>query len=270
LIPGDVRPFEEVRAELEAEYNETAQERVFSEQTGKFTDRVFADKQKDLSGAAQLLGLAVQRTALFSSDQGEGIAAVEQVRKAAFSEEQKDQRLVSDAIELGPNQNLYLRVIEHRPATTLPVADVRERIVSEINTDRLRKAAKAQAEAVLKRLQAGETMDKLSKEFFRPLMPMPQATRNPPNGMLANMMQEAFKLPAPGATPSYGMTQLTDERYVVFAVNKITEGNPAEVDAAMRQNLRTQLGRARGDEERKALLKALRKRYTVTIAEERL
>lgn len=270
LQPGEARPFEEVRAELEAQYNETAQERAFSEQVGKFTDRVFADDQKSLEGAAKLLGLPVQRTALFSRAGGDGIAALDEVRKAAFADEQIKDKLVSEGVELGANQLIFLRVIQHQPAAALPLAQVRERVVADINADKLSKAAKLQADTVLKRLQSGTSFDALATEFARTIVPMPQSPRMAQNPMMSSLFTEAFKVSRPNGGPSFGIAKLSEERYLAFEVSAVTDGDPGKLDAATRQSLRQQLAFARGDEERKALLKALRKRYNVTVVESRL
>ena len=50
----------------------------------------------------------------------------------------------------------------------------------------------------------------------------------------------------------------------------VKDGDPASVDAATRATLLEQIGRARGLVEARAFIDNLRKRYTVTVAEDRL
>ena len=53
LMPGTAKPFEEVRAELEAEYLESERERVFNDVAGKLVDKIYADPSELAPAAAE-------------------------------------------------------------------------------------------------------------------------------------------------------------------------------------------------------------------------
>ena len=63
---------------------------------------------------------------------------------------------------------------------------------------------------------------------------------------------------------------LADGSIVAFQVTRVIPGDLAEVTDEQRTMLRQQLARAAGNEDVTALVKALRKRMQVTVAEDRL
>ena len=271
LVPGTAKAFEQVRAELEAEYLESERERLYSDLAGKLTDRIYQSPTA-LAPAAKELGLPVQRTAPFSRTAGEGIAALPKVREAAFQDAQKTSRQVSDPVEVAPNHSVVLRVVEVQPAAAIPLETVKTRVIGDIMADRIAKASKAQADALLARLAKGESLDAIATGMGTAITDQPAITRQPPSPQLAPIVDEAFRLPRPvaGKPAPAGAVKLPDGRYVVVMVTAVTEGDPAKMDAATREQLRTQIGRARGLVEARAFLRNLRKQYKVTVAEDRL
>ena len=144
LVAGSAKPFEEMRAELEAQAMQEERERAFNDLTGKLVDKVYDDPNQ-LVPAAQELKLPVARTGFFSRAGGEGIAALEPVRKAAFADAQKTDRQVSDLIEIEPNHVVVLHVTDVKAAAPIPLASIRPRVAMDFEADRAAKAAKAHA-----------------------------------------------------------------------------------------------------------------------------
>ena len=97
----------------------------------------------------------------FTRTVGEGLAALEPIRKAAFSDAQKINREVSDAIEISENQIVVLRVVDYKPSGTIPLKDIRDRVQADFIVERASTAAKARAEALQARINKGETMEVL-------------------------------------------------------------------------------------------------------------
>jgi peptidyl-prolyl cis-trans isomerase D len=78
-------------------------------------------------------------------------------------------------------------------------------------------------------------------------------------------------VPAPAAGKvSPGKVVLDDGRIVVFAVSRVIPGDPREATAEQRATLQRQLGQMAGDDDARALVKSLRKRMKITVAENRL
>ncbi|MFY2764373.1 SurA N-terminal domain-containing protein [Arenimonas sp. MALMAid1274] len=268
FTPGTGRSFEEVRGELETEYLANERDRVFSDLTGELIDLVYQDPTA-LAPAAEKLGLPLQRTGLFSRREATGIAALPAVREAAFSEAQRVDRQVSDTIEIGPNQVVVIHVVDVKPEAAIPLADVRDRVLSDYNADRLAKASKAQAEALLARAEKGETLDALATEVGRTVATLPGVNREAqlPPSLIAGV----FRLPAPEAgKPSLGVVELAPDRHALVSVTAVTPGDLALLDDQTRLLLRGQFAQARGLVEYQDFIKSLRKTYTITVAEDRL
>ena len=70
--------------------------------------------------------------------------------------------------------------------------------------------------------------------------------------------------------PPATAVKLPDGRFVVVAVTAVADGDPQKLDAAAREQLQDDIGRARGMVEARAFLRNLRKQYKVTVAEDRL
>lgn len=268
LTPGSERPFEEVRGEIEAEVLATERERAFSDLSGRLIDLVYKDPTA-LAPAAEAVGLPVQRTQLFGRSQATGLAALPAVREVAFSEAQMIERQVSDTIEIGPNHVVVIHVIEHQPEAALAYEAVKDRVLSDFNADRLAKAAKAQAEALLARANKGETLEALATALGRTVASLPGVTRQaqlPPA-----VLGEAFRLAAPAKDkPSVGIARISPDRYALVAVTAVAPGDLTGLDEPTRVQLREQLAQARGLVEYEAYMKSLRNHYTVTVAEDRL
>jgi peptidyl-prolyl cis-trans isomerase D len=215
--------------------------------------------------------LPVQRTGFFSRNAGDGIAALEPVRKAAFADAQKVDRLVSDLVELEPNHVVVLHVLDVKKAAALPLAAVHDRVMADLVADRAEKAAKAHADGILARATKGEDLDAIGAELGRPVSNVPGITRQAPNPQLAPLVDAAFRLPRPQANKhEFALAKLAPDHYALVGVTAVKEGDLSGLDAPTRENLRKQLASARGAVEARAYMQGLRKQYTIKIAEDRL
>ena len=268
LEPGSERSFDEVRGEIEAEYLATERDRVYSDLGNRLIERIYRDPTA-LAPAAEEVGLEVKRTALFARDAGEGIAAMPEVRQAAFADAQRVDRQVSDAVEIGPNHLVVLHVVEVEPAALIPLEDVRDRVRADLVADSLSKASQAQAEALLERARAGESFADLASEVGRTVAELPAVTRQ--SQLPPALLEEAFRLSEPTEdAPSVGMVRLGADRHALVRVTEVRDGEVGELDVATRDALRQQLAQARAVVEAEAYVRALRRQYTVTVAEDRL
>jgi peptidyl-prolyl cis-trans isomerase D len=268
-IAGDVRPFEEVRAELETTYFERERERVLSDLVSDLLDKGLKNPAQ-LAASAKTLNLQALKTGLFTRNQGEGVAALEQVRKVAFSEALKTNHELSDAIELEGNKVLIMRVVEHKPVSDTPLAQVRANVIADLQADRLEKATKARADALLVRVNKGESLDALAKEIASPVAQWPKMSRNPPVPQLADVTKVAFSLPAPTVKKQAAIAKLPDGGYALIEVAAVYEGDISTLDAEMLKSIRKNFAAARGKTEADAYVKSLRKQYTVQVVESNL
>lgn len=267
---GSQVPFEQVREQLAQQQADTDRERAFNDLTGRLVDLVYKNPTA-LAPAAGEVGLPVQVAGPFARGAGEGIAAHPAVQRAAFSDALVQDGTVSDPIELAPNHSVLIRVTAHTPASLRPLADVRDQVVAAVRADRAAKAQVAQAEAMVASLEKGESLAELAAA--RGLVAPSVATSLPRGAGIPDPAagEAYFSTPAPAAGKvAPGKVALPDGRLVVFTIDKVVPGNPAEASEQERSLLRQQLAQAHGIEDARAYVAALRRRFEVTVAEERL
>lgn len=261
--------FEEARAQLEQEQAEADRERAFNEITSKLVDLVNKNPTA-LAPAARDAGVPLRTLGPFSRDAASGIATNKAVQRAAFADSAIQDGLVSDLVEIAPDHVVMIRVNQHVPARELPPAQVRDRIVAAVRAERTKKAGAAVAEAMLAKLKAGTPLAAVAAEKGLVPIDMPNASRGAPLPD-RKATQAYFAVPAPAAGKvSAGQLALDDGSHVVFAVSKVTPGDPSKATAEERMVLQRQLAQSGGADDAKAFIATMRKQMDVKVAEERL
>ena len=271
LIAGAVKPFEDVRAEIEESYLATEKERAFNEIANKMLDAA-GETATSLEPSAKAADRPLLRSAAFTRTAGEGIAALDQVRKAAFSDEVLKEGKVSSLVEIEPNHVVLLRVAEHQPVSILPFDQVKEQVRQALALERAGKIAEAEAKAIVARLDKGESLQQVSEALARPIVPVSGMTRQTPIPQLQPVVAEAFRLARPqqGKAGGSGFAVMPDGGYIVMQVQSVVEPDTAAMDPATRSAAATSLGQVRGDQQASEYIKSLRKSMTIDISEDRL
>ena len=267
---GARESFEEVRETLAAEQAEADREQAFNDISSQVVDAVLANPGA-LAPAAEIAGVQVQKLGPFARTATEGVAAHAAVRNAAFSEVLVEDGTVSDPIEVGPGRNVWIRVTDHLPESARPLAEVREQVIAAIRADRSRQAAEQRARGLLAKLDAGTTLAALAEAES---LPAPQSVPGVPRGaplVDASVSQAIFATRVDGTEkPAHGMQVLDDGTIVLFAVEKVTPGDIAEVPAAQREMLAQQVAQFAGANDVQALVSALRAGMEIEVVEENL
>jgi peptidyl-prolyl cis-trans isomerase D len=266
---GYEKPFEEARQELERMLAETARERAYNDLTGLLVDEVLKSPTT-LAPAALAAKLPVQKLGPFARGQGTGVAANPAVMRAAFSDELKQNRQVSDPIEIAPNHSVLIRVVEHTPERVQPLDKVGPQVVAAVRADRARKAIEAEGEAVLARLKKGASLTTLASEKKWTLTNLPGIPRGVPTPTAeANDAYFQASAPATGKrSPGKILTQ--DGQMIVFEVSKVAQGDTTEITPEMRANFLRELAPRIGEQDALSVGKAERRRMKVQFAEDRL
>lgn len=263
------RPFEEVRAELESEYVTTEREHLFGEKFNDLVEEAFGSPGS-LEPTAKALEAQVQKTELFDRDFGGGIAVYPKVREAAFSDPVLTERNNSEAIEIGENHVVVVRLLEHKPAAPRKFEDVIAEVKAMLASERQNKQDKDAADALFKRLLAGETLDALAAAAGVQVAVAEGVGRN---GMThdAKLVSEAFKLPRPAeGKTSPALVQESNQHYALIELTAVKDGDPKSLDEAARSAARDSLKSSFASSDNIALRDSLRKRVNIVIHEDRL
>jgi peptidyl-prolyl cis-trans isomerase D len=267
ITPASQKSFEEVREELATEYTRSENERLYAERSGELIDLIYKEPGS-LAPAAEALGLEIRTAGPFTRESGEGLFANPALREAAFSDMVLVEGNISDPVELDESHMVALRLTDHAKSEPRPLADVSEDIRTRIVAERRAEALKAHAEALFARVQGGETLTALATELG-----VEVETADATGRMAATperaLVDAAFSMQRPVDAPTHQLVDL-GSTYAIAELRSVKDGDPATVEAARKDQVRSELEQSYASAEAQALIASLRARSEITIAENRL
>ncbi len=155
-----VKPLDEVRNEIVKLYQDQHSQEMFGKEAETFTNMVY-EQSDSLQAVADRFGIELKTVTNVTPD-----AAPAQVKKlfnehvleAVFSDEVLREKRNSQAIEVGGNELIALRVMNYRPAHVESLADATDRIKAKLVEAKALEKAKAEGDKLIKALEAGEAV----------------------------------------------------------------------------------------------------------------
>ena len=251
---GQAKAFEEVRAELEAEMRKTLAQKRWAEAAETFTNTVY-EQSDSLKPVIDKLKLdkktaTVQRRAAAGAT---GLLTSAKLLDAVFGNDAVRNKRNTDAVETGPNQLVSARVLEHTPARTLPLAEVRERVRGRVVEEQAAALARTEGQARVAALNAGPGAE--------PLPVVVTVSRLQAQGLPKALMDAALRAD-PAKLPAVLGVDLGGEGYAVMRVVQVLPREPAP---GGEEPLRAQYAQAWATAEAEAYVNALKKRYKAEI-----
>ena len=241
VTPSRSRPFEEVKAQIEADLRRQKAAQKFATAAEQLQNLVY-EQADSLQGPAKTLGIEVRSSPLVTRAQAQAIAQGNaKFVQALFSPESLSGKRNTEAIEIAPNTLIAGRITEHKPAAPRPLAEVAE----EIRRQLVRKAAGELAQKAgmekMALLEQGRSPKDAGLVFGAPV-PLTRNQAQP--GFSPDALARIFRL-APEALPK--LIGLANERggFSVYRVEKVIEPPPPDAAklAAASSRLGEQLGR---------------------------
>ncbi len=263
LAPGEVKSFDSVKPELTKAYQKAQAESTFNALGEKLAE-VSYENPNSLDAAAKAVGGEIHKAGLFTREHGEGIAAEEKVRLAAFSEEVLKGNN-SEPVEIGTDKLVVLRMQSHVPATTKELKDVKAQVVAALQHDKARQQTIATADQIKAELAAGKTMTQVAESRHLSLKKVKGLGRI--GGELAPAVNQAvFKAAKPQADrPSVVVIDEPAGGKIVASVIKVTEGEMTDADKAKQSVIEKNIATAFGKAQFEAMLNALQAKADITI-----
>ena len=219
---GESVSFEEMRAELEQQVQLSEARAALLLSVEGFRDLAF--NAEDLSGPASEIGQEVKVSEPISRNQSQGLFSDPKLLTAAFSEDVLELGHNSEVIELSPEQFVALRVRMHNQSEAMPLADVREQIVSAIRDDLGRQAVERAAQEALVALRDGAGVEAFANAQDYQWQVELGADRR--NTMLPQqILQRVFGLPAPAGAPVYDYVMTSTGDAQVLELDRVTAGS---------------------------------------------
>jgi len=263
LIPAKQKSFEEVKEELHKTAQRNAAETRFYEKGQKLAEQTF-EHPGSLDTAAQALGLKIQQTVLFTREEGEGLAAEESVRKAAFSEDVLGGRN-SEPVELGNEKAVVLRIKEHQQASDKPMAEVKDAIIAKLRDQESRAEAVKSSQELLKTVRDGKSLAEAAKNLGLKITKTGFVRRD--NDKLPpELLRAAFTAGRPAASKvSAGDATQPNGSQWVFSVTTVKDGPMAAADAKDQESASQFMTRSGSQREFGSFVERLRELADVKI-----
>jgi peptidyl-prolyl cis-trans isomerase D len=229
-----VKPFEEVRAQIEKEFRAQQAQKKFSESAEGFTNTVY-EQADSLKPAADKYKLEIKTSPLFSRATAPKEFGNAKLLDRLFGDDALKTKRNTEAIDLGKNTLISARVVEHKPQSVRPLEEARPNITALLTAKEALALARKDGEAKLKVAQASADAAGFSPEK--------SVSRVKPEGLSIEALRAV--LSAPTAKLPHVVGVEVPGGYAVFRINKVTA--PAAPDVAVRENLKASLARAQGE-----------------------
>ena len=256
LKAATTRPLSEVKANITDEIRRQQVGKKYSEMAEIFTNMVY-EQPDSLKPVAEKLGLKIETISGLTRKPTTAYpktAAYNQPKflSAIFSDEATKNKRNTEAIEVGPRFLIAGRVVDYKPVTHSPLAQVRQQVEESIMLLETEKLALKTGEAKLAELRSGGTAEfSAAKAISRN-----NNSSTPPPAVYAIMKADANKLPAFVGVNLGGMG------YRIFRINKIVE-QPA--DEASAKSEEQQVNEFLAAQEMAAYLGVIKKRANAEI-----
>lgn len=266
LTPSQVKPLESVKDQLTKAYQKSQADSRFYELGEKLSEVSF-ENPGSLQAVSDALGIPVQKTDYFTRDKGVGVAENEAVRKAAFSEDVLKGNN-SEPIELGSDQLLVLRAVDHKPSVVQELSAVKERVIDALQAEQAANQASATAMEIKKALEEGQNMDDIAGRYHlekHVVTGLDRQSRKLPMPVL----QRVFKAAKPaGDKPLVFVALGVDGSQFVVRLLKVTPGTMRDA-AKQKQMIAKNMALQFGQHTFSALLTDLQAKADISIRPEK-
>ena len=246
-----VRPFEEVRAEIEAEYVSQMAMRAFAEKAEDFTNTIY-EQADSLQPAADKFGLTV-KTAEGIARQASADPALrrlfnDHVLDSLYGDECLKEKRNTSAIEVAPNMLIAARVVKHVPTAVRPFEEVKASIEDGLRLQKASALAKADGEKKLAEVRQSKSLD----GFSTPVWVSRQRTLGHPTELVDRMVA----VPA-DTLPAYTGMPVKGGAYIIAFVKGSKVKTPTDGEI---QSLTREFATIYGEADRRGYLSALREK----------
>ena len=214
-----IKPFAEVKEELERNLRKEKADSLFYEQVDQFANLAF-EHPNTLSILIDNLNLTLQSTGLFerTTHTEEGILSHPAVITAAFKEAVLKEGFNSEVVDIGEQHVVVLRIKDHEPAQPRPLTEVKENIITTVKQQKSQKAAEQQGQQILTKIEQGEIPQQIDITPFS-WSAAQWIARNDKQVNQQKIVQQAFKMGQPPEDKAiYQGISLDSGDYVIIAV----------------------------------------------------
>jgi len=238
--------FADVEKQLRKELVDAKTDELYVARLKELEDITFS--AGDLAEPAEVLELKINTSPAFSRSgiEGDSIASNKRVLNAAFGDEVLKEQLNSSVIELDSGRAVVVHLNEHQLPRSKAFAEVKDSLKTELTGQAAAAALQQQVDTVMTSLSQGKDM--VSVSGTEQLIQRAGVQRGDAK-LPMEVAQAVFAMPHPeAATPAYKAVELFDGSFAIVALDKVTNGDTAELketeQAAMQRILSARTGQA--------------------------
>ena len=226
IRPAQVPSLDKVRAQVEQQYRKEQASALFGDKQDRL-QQALDNGATDVAAVARQFGLNAGEIKQFTAmGGGAPLGKQPELLSAVFSDDAITGARIVGPLALGDDRVVIFKVLAHHPPAPQPLASVRQEIIAAMTKAQSSAAARAAADAAVKRLQQGDSFDAVAKSLD--VMPMPVAFIGRSDPQVPTQVRDAvFAAPAPEAgKPVYQALTLDDGGAALFAVSAVKPGQP--------------------------------------------
>ncbi|MBQ5945885.1 SurA N-terminal domain-containing protein [Massilia sp. ST3] len=250
IKPAAQKPLEDAKTEIAADLKKQKMSKKYSELAETFSNTVY-EQSDSLKPVADKLGLKIQTvdnlTRKPNPALGDAPVNNEKFLAALFGTDSVKNKRNTEAVEVAPSVLVAGRVVEFRPASKRPLAEVDAQIRQRVTVEEAARLARAAGEQKLAAAKASGDATGFGEAKIV------TRTKEPPfnpAGAIAALKADVSKLPA------YVGVELPGQGYAVYRIGKVSQ--PAQPDQARRQQEAQQIGGLIGQQEMYNYIEALK------------
>ena len=214
-----VQPLAEVRDQVVAELRKQEAQKQFADLAENFSNLVY-ENADSLDSAAAAIKTKVQRSDWVTQQTVLPPLNHAAVVRSLFSAESIKSKQNTEAIEVAPGQLVAARVVEHRPSTRKPLAEVSAAIEQRLRREQIDRLLSEKGAAMIKALAGGE-------EPGVNWSPFQLVSRQAPVGLDAAGAKAVFSV-ATDKLPAYTGFTRPDGTFRIVRVSRVIESPSAD------------------------------------------
>jgi peptidyl-prolyl cis-trans isomerase D len=256
---GSVKPFEEVKPQIEDQLRLQEAQKLFAADAEKFTNTVY-EQPDSLDPAAKAFQLTKQTATVQRqpAPDSTGPLASPRLLAAVFANDSIKNKHNTEAVEAGPSQLVSAHVVAYTAQHTRPLAEVHDQVVDALRRQQAAAAAKKDGEA------------RVADAKKDPALALPltaTVSRLDQSGAVPRLVTEAALKADLSKGPVVVGLALPDGGYAALRVLKSTPHVP---DAGEAEQAKTLITQSFEDAEAQAVYDSLKARYKVKYFDDRI
>ncbi len=268
--PDKVKSYREVRPQLAKQIALQRAEKRFDKLNSEFNNLVY-EQPESLRPVSAALNIKLQKSDWFPRIGGKGLMANPKIIAAAYSKDVLQEQRNSEAIDIGSDTVVAIRVAAYQEAKPKPLEQVQEVIRRKLRYQKAREMAVKAGEKILQQVKTGKKMAVLARQKRLKFFENIRTTRTSTEKGRQEIFNIVFKAGKPsGNKPIYGSAEMSTGGYIVYRLSRVAHSDPSKLNAVVKTLLGRELLKRRGTEYYQYYQQSLQQQADITIYDKRL